>query len=135
MNQFRLSIRLNGIICLLLSVIHVPWLWSLGDYAIVSPMSEAQLLSFQLFSTAVIMFLAYMGCNAIVLTLADSLSPAALRVFSSLILAFFVVRLLVEFVFPLQIPLLGVEQPTTMVRILLCVPISVALFPFLYQPR
>lgn len=130
MNHYRQCLFVISFICFVLSIIHIPWLWSLQEYEVINPTNEAQLLSFQLFSMAVIMFLAQMGASALLLAKTENLPSVVLKGFTTILLVFFSCRLIVEFIFPLQIPLLGVDEPTSMVKVLLCVPVLVLIYPY-----
>lgn len=131
MKSLKKSLILVGIFCLIVTVIHGAWYWYLPGYAALQSLTPIQLDTLQLMNAAITLFLLIMGVATLVVARSATLSLPHVRMFSLFLIVFWAGRLALELVMPLQIPLLFIEHPGMIAKVIMALPLVVLGVPYL----
>jgi len=82
-----------------------------------------------LFNWSITILLFFMAILTILIARARSLTLNHLRAFSALLFGFWVCRLILEFVFPVQIPFVVIPSPSLLLKILMFVALAILVAP------
>ncbi len=126
---FRLSLLIVGVMIFVASLFHGIWHWFFPRYAEMEGLTQIQWNIINLFNWATTSFLLFMSILTFMIARAKSISFNHLRMFSALIIGFWMCRLALEFIFPVSIPFIIVSSPSLLLKILILVGIAILALP------
>lgn len=127
--SFRLSLKIHGAIVLVASLLHVLWHWFLPSYVEMKNLTEIQWNIVFIFNWAVAFFLLLLSILSFGISRSKSLTLGHIRIFSALAMGFWISRLVLEFIFPVRIPFIIVQNPSLFLKFLIAAGIAILVFP------
>ena len=127
--HFRLSLLIVGAMILVVSLFHGLWHWFFPRYAEMEGLTQIQWNIINLFNWAITSFLLFMSILTFLIARTRSISLNHLRMFSALMIAFWMCRLALEFVFPVQIRFVILPNPSLFLKILMAIGITILVLP------
>ncbi len=118
-SSFRFSLRVYAAIVLVASLAHAIWYWFLPTYGELRGLNGVQWNTLFLFNWSITFPLLFLGVLSLAVSLAGSVTLTQLRLFSAWSIAFWLCRLLLEFLFPLEIPLVIIPNPSLFIKFLI----------------
>ncbi len=127
--SYRLSLKIVASIFLVSSLVHIMWNWFLPAYTEMRGLSEIQWDWIHLLnlSTALCLFTFSILSFGVGSTM--SLTLGQMRAYSALMVVFWMIRLLLELIFPVQIPLLVFPDPSLFLKVLMVTLILILALP------
>ena len=129
--RYRRALAIASVFTLVAAVVHGAWHGFFGDYAALANLSAVQLQTVELLNAAIALFLLFLAATCLWASRSSSLSPRDLGIFTALVLGFWLARLALEWVMPLRIPLLWIEQPGVVVKLVIAFPVIVLGWPLM----
>lgn len=126
---FRLNLRIIAIVFLAVSLLHVIWNWFFPTYMELRGLTEIQLNAIYLLNSSVGLW--FFICSILLFGASNTMSITfpQLRALTALIIILLTSRLLLEFIFPLQIPFLFMTTPTLFLKAFLSFFIIILAIP------
>lgn len=118
-SSLRFSLRVYAVIVLAASFAHTAWYWFLPSYVELRELTHVQWNTLFLFNWSISFLLLFLGMLSLAVSLAGSVSLTQLRFFSAWSITFWLCRLLLEFLFPLEIPLVIIPAPSLFIKFLM----------------
>lgn len=135
MRAYKNALTIIGIFSLIVTAIHGAWHWYLPTYPVLQSLTPIQLGTLQLMNAAITLFLLMMGVATLVVARSSTLSLQHVRIFSLFLMAFWAGRFVLEIVMPLQIPLLFIEHPGAIAKVIMALPVVLLGVPLLMSAR
>lgn len=126
---YRLSLRIVASIFLAASLLHLAWNWLFPTYTDMKGLTEIQWDMVYLLNLSIALFHITFSILLFGVSSMASLTLNQIRAFSALILIFWMVRLLLEFIFPVQIPFVILPDPSIFLKILMVTLIIIFALP------
>ncbi|MFQ5979438.1 MAG: hypothetical protein ACE5OZ_15020 [Candidatus Heimdallarchaeota archaeon] len=130
--SFRLNLKIYGTVLLGASLAHAIWHWFFPSYSELDGLTETQWNLLYMLNWGVALFLLLLSLISFGLSFAKSCSVFQMRIFSGLMIGFWICRLTLEVLFPVQIPFLIIQNPSLLIIILLVVVITILAIPELH---
>ncbi len=127
--SLRFSLRIYAAIVLAASLAHAAWYWFLPAYAEMAGLSDVQWSTFSLFNWSITILLLFLGVLSLGVSLISSVTIMQLKWFSAWSIAFWLCRLLLEFLFPLKIPFVVIPGPSLFIKFLIVFCILILTLP------
>ena len=128
-SSVRFSLRVYATIVLVASLAHATWYWFLPTYIELRGLNDVQWNTLFLFNWSITFLLLFLGILSLAVSLVDSVTPTQLRLFSAWSIAFWLCRLLLEFLFPLEVPLVIIPSPSLFIKFLIIFCILILAIP------
>ena len=128
---FRYSLLIVGIMICIIAPLHGIWHWFFPSYSEMQGLTQIQRDIFNLFNWAVTFFLLFMAVLTIIIALAKSVSLFHLKIYSILLILFWISRLLLEYIFKVQIPFVIIREPTAVLKLLMFIGLGILIVPHL----
>ena len=122
-NSYRKVLFIIAIYTFLVTIVHGAWHWYLPGYPATRGIAPALLQTLLLMNAAITLFLLIMGLAALAAARSASLTEQQRRAVTLLLLAFWLGRLVLEFVMPVGLPLLFIDKPQLLAKILIALPV------------
>lgn len=131
----RFSLRVYAAIVLAASLAHATWYWFLPTYVELHGLTDVQWNSLFLFNWSITFLLLFLGILSLAVSFASSVTLTQLRAFSVWSIAFWLCRLVLEFLFPLEIPLVIIPNPSPYIKFLIMFCILILALPEIQARR
>lgn len=128
---FRYSLLIVGIMICIIAPLHGIWHWFFPAYPEMQGLTQIQRDIFNLFNWAITFFLLFMAVLTIIIALAKSVSLFHLKIYSILLILFWISRLLLEYIFKVQIPFVIIREPTAVLKLLMFIGLGILIVPHL----
>jgi len=127
--SYRLSLYVAGTIILAVTPFHGIWHWFFPVYEEMEGLSQVQWNIINLFNWAITFFLLFMSLLTLTVARTKSIPLNHLRLFAVFLFGFWVCRLSLEFIFPVQIPFVVIPDPSMFLKILMFAGLIILLTP------
>lgn len=127
--SFRLSLSIVGAMIFVVSLCHGIWHWFFSQYAEMEGLTQIQWNIINLFNWAITFFLLFMSILTFMIASKKSIPLNHLRMFSALMIGFWICRLVLELIFPVQIPFVIIPNPSLLLKILIVIGITILALP------
>ena len=121
--------KVHASLVLIASVSHAVWNRFLPTYMEMKGLTEIQWNVLFMFNWAVALFLLLLSIFSFWISTARSFALPQLRIFSALIIGFWICRLVLELIFPVQIPFVVISNPSHLLKIFICVGVVILAVP------
>lgn len=130
---YRISLAIVGVLILFGAIFHGIWHWFFRGYAEMEGLTNTQLDIIYLFSWAISFLLLFMSILSFIIASLKSISLDFIRLFSALVFMFWILRLSLEFIFPVQIPFVIIPNPSLFLKILMIIGLIIIIIPELLK--
>lgn len=121
--SFRTALRAVAALVLAAAVIHGAWYWYLPDYAVTRSAHPSVLRTILLMNAALTLTLLLMALATWFVTASPAVTQRQLRLYAIFLWVFWAGRLALEFFIPLSIPLLFIERPQLLAKLIIATPV------------
>ncbi|HEY9206901.1 MAG TPA: hypothetical protein VIO58_13395 [Candidatus Methanoperedens sp.] len=126
---YRLSLKIIASIFLAASLLHLVWNQLFSTYTEMKGLTEIQRDMIYLLNLSIALYHFTFSILLFGISSMTSLTLNQLRAFSALILVFWMFRLLLEFIFPVQVPFVILPDPSISLKILMVTQIIILALP------
>ncbi|MCZ7405582.1 MAG: hypothetical protein O8C67_11745 [Candidatus Methanoperedens sp.] len=127
--SYRLSLKIIASIFLVASLVHILWNWFFPTYTEMKGLTEIQWDWIYLLNLSTALCLFTFSILSFGVSSTTSLTLDQLRAFSALMIIFWMIRLLLELIFPVQIPVLVLPDPSLFLKVLMVTLIVILALP------
>ncbi len=129
---YRLSLKIVASIFLAASILHLAWNRLFPTYTEMKGLTEVQWDMIYLLNLSIALYHFTFSILSFGVSSMTSLTLNQLRAFSALIIIFWMLRLLLEFIFPVQIPFVILPGPSQFLKVLMVTQIIILALPEIF---
>jgi len=126
---FRLSLKVYATIILVTSFLHGLLHWFFKTYDEMLGLTKIQWDVLFVFNWSVTLLLLFLSILSFVISTTRTYTLNQLRAISALMIVFWIGRLVMEYIFPVQVPFIIIQSPTLFIKILIAIVITILVLP------
>ncbi len=127
---FRVSLRVYASLVLSAALVHSAWYWFMPGYAEMKGLTQIQQSFVSLLNWSITLLLLFFSILAFWVT-SKSFTLPQQKVFSLLMAVFWTGRFLFELIYPVQIPLLMIPNPSSLLKVIIAACVAILVSPWL----
>lgn len=124
----QISLRIYGAIVFVAALVHGVWNWFLPTYPVMEGLTQTQWSFIHLLNWSVTILLLFFAIMAFGIT-SEKFAVGQMRMFAIVMAGFWTWRLILEFIYPLQVPFIIIPNPSLFIKILILLCITILLLP------
>lgn len=127
--SYRTSLKIYASILIVAGMAHGLWYWFFPLYDELAGLTDIQWNTFFLFNWSISILLVFLSVLSFVVSWTENLTVRHLRTFSALTICFWIIRLLLEFIFPVRIPFIVIPNPSWLLKTLILAALVILALP------